>query len=108
MAETNADVLGRLLQEVFSQKDGAKRLLEHLLQAAMAAEVTDHVAAEPHQRTQTRRLASPCGRPCGPPFGSGQAVSVKIETAGNYRKDVALLSRIPGFAIRSPGQWRLR
>jgi len=55
MAEMNGDVLGRLLQEVFAVPDGAKRLLEHLLGQAMAAEVTAHVAAEPHQRTDQRR-----------------------------------------------------
>jgi transposase-like protein len=55
MAEMNDDVLGQLLQEVFSKSDGTKVLLEHLLKAAMAAEVTGHVAAEPHQRTRKRR-----------------------------------------------------
>ena len=55
MANMNGDVLGRLLQEVFSVPDGAKRLLEHLLAGAMAAEVSAHVAAEPHQRTDQRR-----------------------------------------------------
>ena len=55
MANKNGDVLGQLLQEVFSVPDGAKRLLEHLLAQAMASEVTAHVAAEPHQRTDQRR-----------------------------------------------------
>ena len=31
MAKLDDDVMGRLLQEVFSHRDGAKRLLEHLL-----------------------------------------------------------------------------
>jgi len=39
MAHGNDDVLGRLLQEVFSDPDGVKRLLEHLLGQAMAAAV---------------------------------------------------------------------
>jgi transposase-like protein len=55
MAEKNGDVLGRLLQEVFSAPDGAKRLLEHLLAQAMSAEVSAHVSAEPHERTDQRR-----------------------------------------------------
>jgi putative transposase len=55
MAEMNGDVLGALLQEVFSAPDGAKRLMEHLLGQGMAAEVAAHVAAGPHQRTHQRR-----------------------------------------------------
>jgi transposase-like protein len=55
MAERNGDVLGQLLQEVFADRDGAKRLLEHLLEQAMAAEVSAHVAASPHERTEARR-----------------------------------------------------
>ena len=55
MADVDGDVLGRLLQEVFAEPDGAKRLLEHLLSQAMASEVTAHVAAKPHQRTEERR-----------------------------------------------------
>jgi len=55
MAKVDGDELGRLLQEVFSAPDGAKRLLEHLLAQAMGAEVSAHVAAEPHQRTDQRR-----------------------------------------------------
>ncbi len=55
MAETNGDALGQLLQEVFSQKDGVKQLWEHLLRQAMAAEVSAHVAAGPHERTDLRR-----------------------------------------------------
>ena len=55
MANQDGDVLGSLLQEVFSDRGGAKRLLEHLLQQAMAAEVSTQVAAEPHERTGSRR-----------------------------------------------------
>jgi len=55
MAETNGDALGQLLQEVFSQKNGVKLLLEHLLRQTMAAEVSAHVAAGPHERTDQRR-----------------------------------------------------
>jgi transposase-like protein len=55
MAEKDGDVLVRLLQEVFSEKDGARRLLEHLLNDAMRTEVAAHVGAETHQRTAGRR-----------------------------------------------------
>jgi transposase-like protein len=48
-------VVGRLLQEVFAEPEGAKRLLEHLLTEAMAAEVSRHVGAEAHQRAAGRR-----------------------------------------------------
>lgn len=55
MAKVDSDVLPGLLQEVFRDRDGAKRLLEHLLEQAMAAEVSAHVAAGPHERTDARR-----------------------------------------------------
>jgi transposase-like protein len=55
MANQDSDVVGRLLQEVFSDRDGAKRLLEHLVNQAMMAEVASHVAAKPHERTDARR-----------------------------------------------------
>jgi len=55
MAKQNSDVVSRLLQEVFSHRDGAKRLLEHLLNQAMQAEASQHVGAERHQRSDERR-----------------------------------------------------
>ena len=55
MAELNSDVMGLLLQEVFSHRDGAKRLLEHLLNQAMQAEAGQHVGASRHQRSVDRR-----------------------------------------------------
>ena len=68
MAKLDSDVVGRLLQEVFSHQDGAKRLLEHLLNHTMQAEASKHVGAERHQRSVDM-----------------------IETNGIYRKIVALL-----------------
>ena len=55
MAKRDDDVIGRLLQEVFSCRDGAKRLLEHLVNQAMQAEVSGHLGSEPHQRSGKRR-----------------------------------------------------
>ena len=55
MANQDGDVLGRLLQEVFSASDGAKRLLEHLLNHAMQAEASAHIGADRHERTDSRR-----------------------------------------------------
>ena len=54
MAELNGDVIGELVQEVFADRDGLKRLLEMLLHATMQAEVSRHVGAEPHQRSVGR------------------------------------------------------
>ena len=54
MAELNGDVIGELVQEVFADRDGLKRLLEMLLHATMQAEVSRHVGAEPHQRSVSR------------------------------------------------------
>ena len=55
MAEKNGDVVGHLLQEVFAERDGLRRLLEVLVNAAMQVEAGRHVGAEPHQRTEDRR-----------------------------------------------------
>lgn len=55
MANVDGDVLGQLLQEVFAEPDGAKRLMEYLLNQAMQVEVAKHVSAEPHQRSESRR-----------------------------------------------------
>lgn len=55
MANKDVDVLGRLLQEVFSDRDGAKRLLEYLLNQAMRSEVVCHVGVEPHERSGDRQ-----------------------------------------------------
>ena len=55
MANQDGDVVGGLLQEVFAQPEGAKRLLEYLLNQAMQAEVADHVKAGPHERSVSRR-----------------------------------------------------
>jgi len=55
MAKRDSDVVGRLLQEVFSAPDGAKRLLEHLLNQAMQAEAAEHLGADRHERSDRRR-----------------------------------------------------
>ena len=55
MAEQSMDVIGGALQEVFARKDGMKRLLELLVERAMAAEVAAHVGAAPHARSADRR-----------------------------------------------------
>jgi len=55
MANVDGDVLGQLLQEVFADPNGAKRLMEYLLNQAMQVEVATHISAEPHQRTEGRR-----------------------------------------------------
>ena len=55
MAQLDSDIIGQLLQEVFTNRDGLKDLLEHLLNQAMRAEVSRHVQADTHQRTDQRR-----------------------------------------------------
>jgi transposase-like protein len=55
MANEDSDVIGRLLQEVFSDRDGAKRLLEHLLNQAMQAEASEYIGAGRHERADSRR-----------------------------------------------------
>ena len=55
MAQMDSEVIGRFLQEIFSNPEGVKRLLEHLLNSAMQEEVSGHIGAQPHQRTDQRR-----------------------------------------------------
>lgn len=55
MATGNGDIIGQLMQEVFKDRDGPKRLLEILVNRAMQAEVTGHLGAAQHQRTDDRR-----------------------------------------------------
>jgi putative transposase len=55
MAKRDSEVVSRLLQEVFSAPDGAKRLLEHLVNQAMQAEAGSHIGAERHERSDERR-----------------------------------------------------
>jgi putative transposase len=55
MAQLDNAVIGQLLQEVFANRDGLKRLLEQLVNSAMQTEVVDHVKADLHERSQERR-----------------------------------------------------
>ena len=55
MANSDSDVMERLLQEVFSTSEGAKRVLEHLLNQAMQVEAAEHVGAARHERSEDRR-----------------------------------------------------
>ena len=43
MAENKNDVVGRLLQEIFVNKNGLKHLLETLVNHAMQCEIADHL-----------------------------------------------------------------
>jgi len=55
MAGMDDAAWGRMIQEVFSKKEGVKQLLEALLSEAMGAEVSTHLSAEPHERRPDRR-----------------------------------------------------
>jgi transposase-like protein len=55
MASMDDDRMGSLLQQVFSDRDGPKRLLEELIGRALDLEVQNHLGAEPHQRTSDRQ-----------------------------------------------------
>jgi putative transposase len=55
MAKDKNDVIGQLLQEVFSNKDGMKRFLEEVVNQAMQGEVAQQLEAAEYQRTGSRR-----------------------------------------------------
>jgi len=55
MAQMDSVVIGQLLQDVFTNRDGLKNLLGQLLNQAMQSEASAHVSAEPHQRSSQRR-----------------------------------------------------
>ena len=54
MAQSDSAVIGRLLQEVFANRDGMKLLLEQLLNRVMQSEVAAHVKADVHERSEDR------------------------------------------------------
>ena len=51
----NNDVIGQLLQEVFTDRDSLKRVLEILVNHAMKSESTQYLEAKKYQRTGQRR-----------------------------------------------------
>jgi putative transposase len=55
MAQQNDGTVLALLQEVFSNRDGLKRLLELLVNQGMEAEITEHLGADRHERSGSRR-----------------------------------------------------
>jgi len=55
MAKGNDDIIGQLLQEVFTERDGLKHFLEGVINKAMQSEVAQHLAADEYQRTSKRR-----------------------------------------------------
>jgi putative transposase len=55
MAGIDIGQIGGLLQEAFSTEGGLRRLLEVVVNAGMAAEASEHVGAEPHERSEGRR-----------------------------------------------------
>ena len=54
MAKLSIDVLGELLQEVFSKNEGLKDFLQAVAQQVMETEVTSLVGAERHERIEQR------------------------------------------------------
>lgn len=55
MTRPNDDRIDEMVQEVFSTTLGAKRLLEVLLERIMEGELTEHLGAERHERSDSRR-----------------------------------------------------
>ena len=55
MAIENNDIIGQLLQEVFTERDGLKHLLEMLLGHAMRTEDSEHLKADVYERCSKRR-----------------------------------------------------
>ena len=54
MAKDNNDIIGQLLQEVFTDRDGLKQMLEILVNNAMRAELAEHIKADAYQRSAGR------------------------------------------------------
>jgi transposase-like protein len=55
MAGIDIGQISGLLQEAFSTEDGLRRLLESVVNAGMRAEASEHVGADPHERSAARR-----------------------------------------------------
>lgn len=54
MAEPSMAQIGELLQGVFTQSDGPRKLLEALMHLAMEQEITEHLKARRHERSGER------------------------------------------------------
>ena len=55
MTEQHDDRILELAQELFTERDGARRLLEALVNQVMEAEVSEHLGAGRHERSAERR-----------------------------------------------------
>ena len=55
MTEQHDDRILELAQELFSERDGARRLLEALVNQVMEAEVSEHLGVGRHERSAERR-----------------------------------------------------
>ena len=55
MAKTSMDVSGELVQRLFQDPDRLRQVIQVVCQAAMAQEVSAHVGAGPHERSDGRR-----------------------------------------------------
>lgn len=55
MAQGSMESLEELLQELFQREEGPRKLLAFLTQEAMEREIQQHLQAQRHQRTSTRR-----------------------------------------------------
>jgi transposase-like protein len=53
--KSDDDRISALLQEVFSDREGLRRFLAALINEAMQAELTEHLQADRHERTEERR-----------------------------------------------------
>ena len=58
MTPDHSDTIAKLVQELFQQRDGVKRLLEELLNAAMTAEVSEQLGAERHEHNPSARAGA--------------------------------------------------
>ena len=55
MTHDHSDTMAELARELFQQRDGVKRLLEELLNAAMRAEVSEQLGTARHERNPQRQ-----------------------------------------------------
>ncbi len=58
MTHEHSDNFEELAQELLERRDGVKRLLEELLNAAMTAEVSEQLGAERHEHNPSARAGA--------------------------------------------------
>ena len=101
MTEQHDDRILELAQELFSERDGARRLLEALVNQVMEAEVSEHLGAGRHERSAERRGWRNGSKPRRLKTRSGELAAEMYVQGVSTRKVQQVLDQMCGCEISS-------